>query len=112
MQRTISRLRVRESSLPILEAVADACMQVQYQWHLLCMSLCTVYERFRDANFMSQDNHYVVFCPPYYETPSLYEALSITDAFSEKNLLVASPEEFGQNRGEIYFHESLVCSRA
>ncbi|KAF6234441.1 hypothetical protein HO173_007474 [Letharia columbiana] len=53
------------------------------------------------------DNHYVVFCPPYYELQTLYKTLSITDAFPLERLLVTSANDFDENQGEIYFHESL-----
>lgn len=60
-----------------------------------------------NVNGTYYDNHYVVFCPPYYELPSLYETLSSTDALPAKSLLTAPAEAFVENQGEVYFHESL-----
>ena len=66
----------------------------------------------RDANVGPQDNHYIVFCPRYYEYPSLYETLSVTDALPVESLLVLSAGKgLLGNQAEFYFHESLVCSR-
>lgn len=95
------------------EVVADLVCRFNVNGtYYACNHLCTLYERPRDANVRSQDNHYVVFCPPYYELPSLYETLSSTDALPAKSLLTAPAEAFVENQGEVYFHESLVCSQA
>lgn len=103
---------MRESSLPILEAVTDLICRFNINGTYYVYTDARHSERTQDANVRSQDNHYVVFCPPYYELQTLYKTLSITDAFPPERLLVTSANDFDESQGEVYFHESLVCGGA
>ncbi|CAD6569844.1 MAG: hypothetical protein ASARMPREDX12_003100 [Alectoria sarmentosa] len=59
------------------------------------------------ANIDGADNHYIVFCPRYYEYPSLLKSLSFIDALPTERLLIEPAEYFYGNQGQVYFHESL-----
>lgn len=106
------RLRVSKSSLPVPEAATDLICRFNLNGTYY---VCNHARRTntQDANLRSQDNHYVVFCPRYYNSPSLSQALSIADALlAPKSFLKAVAEDFVGNKGEVYFHESLVCNQA
>ena len=71
-----------------------------------------MHKRTRDANIRPQHNHMVVFCPRYYQSPSLPAALSKTDELLAKGLREVPIERFEENQARVYFHESLVGSQA
>ena len=52
-----------------------------------------------------QENQFVVFCPSFYDSPTLSEALNMIRNGSANSVDIVS---YMYTRGEIYFHESLV----
>lgn len=75
------------------------------------MCPCTSDEQVRDANFRSQQNNYIVFCPSYYnDLSSLHEALNEHDSLPEEDFHAVN--DFPETQGAVYFHESLVRSQA
>ena len=63
------------------------------------------------ANVKHQDNHYVTFCPVYWtsQTQSLNQVISKVDKGLARSDELAP---FLDNRGAIYFHESMVRASA
>lgn len=54
----------------------------------------------------------IVFCPHYYQSPSLRAALFKTDVLQNEHLRQLPAERYGENQARVYFHESLVGSQA
>lgn len=53
----------------------------------------------------------VVFCPRYYQSPSLRAALFHSDVLQNEGLRELPAERYEENQARVYFHESLVRSQ-